>query len=185
MSTPGKLYLVRHGRATAGFDQALDPGLDDTGRIQARRVAGRLAPLGPLPILTSPLRRARETAAPFETRWRETAVVESRVAEIPAPTNDLRERSIWLRRAMAGTWGDLSSTYQAWRDSVIAALIALPGPAIVTTHFIAINAAVGAALGDDRVVCFHPDNCSCTIIETGGGTLRLVCMGRQRETRVL
>ncbi|HEY3101908.1 MAG TPA: histidine phosphatase family protein, partial [Methylomirabilota bacterium] len=54
-----RLYLVRHGKAAASFSEARDPGLDDAGAAQAEAMAERLAPLGPLPIITSPLRRTR------------------------------------------------------------------------------------------------------------------------------
>jgi broad specificity phosphatase PhoE len=39
------LFLVRHGRAAAGFDGHHDPGLDELGRIQAHSAATILAPL--------------------------------------------------------------------------------------------------------------------------------------------
>ena len=64
-----RLFLVRHGRATGGYGADLDPGLDDLGRAQAAATAERLGPLGPLPMITSPLRRAREPAAALEARF--------------------------------------------------------------------------------------------------------------------
>jgi hypothetical protein len=52
----------------------------------------------------------------------------------------------------------------------------------MTTHFVAINVAVGMATNDARMVCFEPDHCSCTVLEVRDGTLRLVSLGRQRAT---
>ena len=49
-----KIYLVRHGKAMAGWGMEKDPGLDDLGHAQAKTAALTLAPLGPLPIITSP-----------------------------------------------------------------------------------------------------------------------------------
>ena len=42
MSTSGKtrIYMIRHGKAAAGWDGDADPGLDDVGRAQAENVAG-------------------------------------------------------------------------------------------------------------------------------------------------
>ncbi len=186
MSTnPATLYLIRHGRASAGFDQAYDPGLDATGLAQAEAIADELGPLGPLPVVTSPLQRTRQTAAAFEKRWKVQARIEPAVAEIPSPTKDLQARADWLRQAMRGRWSALAPRYQGWRDQVVAALLALRTTTVVTSHFIAINAAVGAATQDDRVICFEPDNCSCTRLEVRDGRLRLVELGRQRETRIL
>jgi broad specificity phosphatase PhoE len=65
------------------------------------------------------------------------------------------------------------------------ALLALPHPMVVVTHFVAINVAVGIAEGDDRVACFEPDNCSVTVLDVEDGRLRLVRRGTERATRVL
>lgn len=185
MTQPVRIYLIRHGRASAGFAEAHDPGLDEVGRTQAEAIVQELAPLGPLPLVTSPLKRARETAAAFEACWGVSAQVEPRVAEIPTPTLDLQARAAWLRQAMRGRWNELPPPYPAWRDEVVACLIALGTATVVTTHFVAINAAVGAATGDDRMVCCEPDNCSCTVLELVDGTLRVVTLGRQRATQIL
>ena len=60
MISPLRLYLIRHGRPGAGFAEAVDPGLDEIGREQARTIAEELSSLGPLSLITSPLKRARE-----------------------------------------------------------------------------------------------------------------------------
>jgi len=184
MTAPLRLYLIRHGRASAGFAEAHDPGLDELGLEQALAVAQELAPLGPLPIFTSPLKRARETATPLERLWNVTAQVESHVAEIPSLTTDLQERTTWLHQALRGRWGDLSSFHQQWRDSLVTFLGSRTASLVITTHFVAINAAVGAATGDDRILCFEPDNCSCTVFDVVEGKLRLVSLGRQRATQI-
>src|SRR5262245_61822756 len=100
MASSVLLYLIRHGRPSAGFAEAQDPGLEQVGRTQAEAVAQQLASLGPLAILSSPLKRARETATPFETVWKVQARVEDAVGEIPTPTMDLQTRSSWLHQAL-------------------------------------------------------------------------------------
>ena len=179
-----RLYLVRHGQAAARWDQDHDPGLDDIGRRQALTLADALEPQGPLPVVVSPLRRTRETAAALEERWRVTASVEPDVGEILSPSDDLALRTEWLREVLHRRWSELAPDLRAWRDAVVAALLAQAEDAVVVTHFVAINAAVGEATGDDRVVCFRPDNCSCTVLEANDGRLRVVELGRQRETLV-
>jgi broad specificity phosphatase PhoE len=62
------LIVVRHGQTQANASGLLlgraDPPLDATGRVQASAVAAALAPLAPeTRIISSPLRRARETAS--------------------------------------------------------------------------------------------------------------------------
>jgi len=185
MSEAVTLYLVRHGRPTGSFAEVADPGLDEVGITQADAVAQELAAFGPLALITSPLRRARETATPFERLWRTTARVEPSVAEIPTPGADLPTRAAWLREVMRGQWSHLSEQHTQWRQRVIDTLVTLPSSTVVTTHFIAINVAVGAAIGDDRMICCEPDHCSATVLEVRGDRLHLVSLGRQRETKIL
>jgi broad specificity phosphatase PhoE len=181
-----KLYLVRHGKPMARYDQDHDPGLDEVGREQARAAALELRHLAPLALVTSPLRRTRETAAEFEKRFGVTARVEPAVGEVRSPTDDLAERTAWLGEILRGRrgWSELDEERRRWRDGVLAALLAITSDTVVTTHYIAINAAVGAATGDDRVVNFRPDFCSCTVLESDGEKLALVEVGRQAETTV-
>ena len=180
-----RLYVVRHARPAGTFVEARDPGLDATGLVQAEALAARLGPLGPLPIVTSPLRRTRETAAPLELRWRRAARVEPAVAEIPSCEDDLARRGEWLREVMAARWAGLPPDLRAWRAAVVDALLAMPQTSVVVSHYVAINVALGHATGDDRVLCFAPDHCSVTIIDAGNGALRLVERGAETATRVL
>jgi len=179
-----RLYMVRHGRAAASFGESMDPGLDELGREQARVTAKRLESFGPLPIVSSPLKRAQETAAPLAHLWKRPPVIEEAVAEIPSATHSLAERAQWLRGFMAGSWRDASMELAQWRENAVAALVALPEDTVIFSHFIAINVAAGSALGDDRVVVFSPDNCSVTVFESENGHLRLIEQGHEAQTKV-
>ena len=180
-----RLYLVRHGRAAAGWDTDPDPGLDEIGQRQAVAVADRLAPFGPLPILTSPLRRCQETAIPLAASWGVEPLIEPAVAEIPSPGGiAMADRIDWLRVAMGGTWGDLGTRYVAYRDQVVQVLAAVPADTVVFSHFIAINAAIGGATGDDRLVVRSLDNCSVTIMDVVDGALQLVESGHEADTLI-
>lgn len=181
-----RLFLVRHGRAAAGWGDDHDPGLDDVGRAQADAAASSLAPLGPLPVVVSPLRRTRETAVAFERVWPDIAArVDPTVGEIPSPTDDLAAREAWLVGVLSGRWSDVDDARRGWRRDVVDALLAMRDDTVVVTHFVAINAAVGAATDDDRLVCFRPDNCSVTVLEHDGSALRVVELGAERGTAVL
>lgn len=61
------LILVRHGRPhhIENADGPADPSLTDLGHLQARAVAGRLATEPIDAIYSSPMNRAKETAAPL------------------------------------------------------------------------------------------------------------------------
>ncbi len=180
-----RLHLVRHGRAAAGWDEDPDPGLDDVGRAQAEATAAELAPIGPLPIVCSPLRRTQETAVSLVARWGVPAVLDARVAEIPSPVDDLVERTAWLRTALAGRWSDLGPELLAWRDRLLGALLELREDTVVVTHFVAINAALGAALDDDRLVIASVANAATSVLDHDGTSLRIVDAPHEAATEVL
>ena len=111
--------------------------------------------------------------------------VEPGVAEIPSPEGvAMADRVEWLRLSMAGTWAALGPRYTEFRDGVAAALSSLPSDTVVASHFIAINAAIGVALGDDRLVIRSLDNCSVTVIDVIGGLFQLVEGGHEADTLI-
>jgi broad specificity phosphatase PhoE len=180
-----RLHLVRHGHSAAAYDADRDPGLDDLGHAQAVQVAASLATRGPLPILVSPLLRCRQTAAPLEALWGVEAVVEPDVAEVASPTDDLAERGQWLRRAMATTWSELEPAPRAWRERLLSSLSRVTTDTVVVTHFIAINAVIGAATDDDRVLVARLDTGSCTVVENGPDGFVVAATGSTADTEVL
>ena len=191
----GKIYMVRHGKAAAGWDGDADPGLDVTGQAQALTVAQDLAArlTSPVAIYTSPLLRCRETAMPLATMWQTQAIVEPRAAEIPSPIEDLAARTEWLRRVMVGSWAELLSDpenagidFARWQSDVVAAMVTLgkSQDIVVFSHFIALNVAYCAATGADQIVAFRPDNCSVSVFETDGTALTLLTQGHEADTQV-
>ncbi len=179
------VFLVRHGKAAASFGAHRDPGLAPEGHRQADATAARLAPCGPLRIYTSPLARARETAAPLAARWGFDPVVEPRVAELPTPGLALAERAAWIREVMRQRWSALDPTLCRWRDALVACVAELERDCVVFSHFIAINVVVGHARGDDRVVVFRPDHASVTeCVVREGGEIEVIALGAEAQTEV-
>ncbi len=182
-----RVYLVRHGRASAGWDTDPDPGLDETGRAQAEETAQRLSAFAPTSIVSSPLRRCQETASFLARSWAEVPVViEPLVAEIPSPPGiPMAERVTWLRAAMAGSWADLGAEYRNFRNNIVTYVSNVRCDTVIFSHFIAINAVIGHCLGDDRVVIDSLDNASVTIVDVDdAGRLHLVERGRQANTLI-
>ena len=179
--------MVRHGRAAAGWDTDVDPGLDEVGREQASVTAQRLAQLPAMTLISSPMKRCQETAGFLSALWNHAVVtVEPLVTEIPSPDDyELGQRIEWLRAAMAGTWGELGSLYTDFRDDVVRYVAQCPTDSVIFSHFIAINAVIGSCLGDDRLVIDSLDNASVTVFETDGeGGLRLIERGNQADTLI-
>jgi broad specificity phosphatase PhoE len=179
-----RIYLIRHGRAAASFGEALDPGIDDLGRMQAEAVGGRWSARAKLALASSPLRRTQETAAPLANAWSTPPRIEPRIAEIPSPGIPLQERAAWLGEVMKGRWSEQAPELRAWQQAVVQALLDMPTDTVAFTHFIAINAAASAAMDDDRVIVFRPDYCSETVLEHDGRRLRVVQLGTEAETKV-
>lgn len=138
-----------------------------------------------MPIVASPLRRCRETAAPLAERWNVVPVIEPLVVEIPSPPGvPMGQRVAWLQAAMAGTWADLGGPWTRYRDAVLAFITTQPADAVVVSHFIAINAVIGACLGDDRLVIRRLDNTSVTIVDGAPHGLVLVEAGHEADTLI-
>lgn len=181
-----RLYLVRHGEPTSTWgDGDADPGLSELGRRQAQIAADRLRLLTPKQIASSPLRRAFETAMPLAQIMSLQPAIVQEVAEIPAPQNmSLAARGEWLRGIMGRNWNDLDATLRAWRNGIVDGLTQLQADTAVYSHFVAINVALGASIGDDRLVCFKPAHASITILETKGRVISLVELGETADTAV-
>jgi broad specificity phosphatase PhoE len=187
-----RLYLIRHGKPAAvwGGDDD-DPGLDETGQAQARAARDWLMALPvdqrPTKVVSSPLRRCRETAEPTAEALGVTVEIDARVGEIPTPVAlAADERGPWLRKSFAGTWAEIEGDldYDAWRREITGSLAAR-GNTAVFSHYVATNAVVSELEGDPRVVVFRPDHTSITVLETDGTTLSLVEKGREATTGVL
>lgn len=188
----GRLFLIRHGRpASAWGSTDDDPGLDETGAAQARAVTDLLLALPggerPLNVVSSPLRRCRETAQPLADALGVAVAIDPAVGEIPTPVGlSQAERPAWLRAAFAGAWSDIQGDldYDLWRRTVAAA-VAGRARSAVFSHFVAINAVLSVLSGDERVIGFRPDHTSVTTLQSGEGGLRLIERGHEAATGVL
>jgi len=186
------VHMIRHGRpASTWGDAEQDPGLDAVGAEQARAVAERLLalPAGQRPsrVVSSPLRRCRETAQPLADALGVTLEIDPRVGEIPTPgALAADDRPAWLRRTFQGRWRDIEGDldYVAWTRRVAQGVASHPGAAVFS-HFVALNAAVSVATGDERVAAFRPDHASVTVFDLVDDRLILVEKGREAPTEVL
>ncbi|MFN8018814.1 MAG: histidine phosphatase family protein [Acidimicrobiales bacterium] len=180
-----RLHLVRHGKAASAWGERPDPGLDELGRAQAAATARDLAGLGPLPIVSSPRRRAQETAAPLADRWGVEVRVDERWDEVPSPSDEPAVRREWLASALASRWEDLGDEVAAWRTGLVEACRSTAADAVVVTHFVAINAVVAEAEADHAVTVFLPANASVTVIDVDDdGCLRVVARGSEAPPEV-
>ena len=169
-----ELVLVRHAqpvRVEAGtVTGPADPGLSPLGGEQATRLADWLAAERPDAVCTSPLRRARETAAPLADTLGLAADVVDGVAEYDAgsgeyiPIEELRAANDerWYA-TIEGRWDDTGGidprTFQA---RVVPAFETLIGRfagcrVVVVTHGGVINVFLAHLLGLATPLWFHPE----------------------------
>ena len=178
------IYLIRHGEAAATWGAHPDPGLSTNGQSQAETVAASLARLDLKQIRSSPMTRCQQTATAFADRSGLELVIEPNVTEIPTPS-DVTDRVTWLRTLMAGEWSAAPTLVQDWRSRLLDTIAGLPSETAVFTHFVAINAIVGALEGQDSVTVFRPNYCSVTTLEPTPTGPHLIERGQSLETRVL
>jgi broad specificity phosphatase PhoE len=175
-----KLYLIRHAEPGALWGSHPDPGLSELGQAQARTVGQALALLGISNLITSPLARCQETARPLEAMLGTRCLINKAVAEIPVPKAVTDHRS-WLMAIMNGAWRDdhVDPMLRQWRDEIGVALKGMTTDTIIFSHFVAINAAVGIALGQDKVTSFKPGHASVTILESAQAQLSVLELGQE------
>lgn len=180
------IYLVRHGEAAASWGQSPDPGLSELGHVQARDAARTLRSSlagAALELISSPLTRTLETAAPLAAELGQSVRVNEAFQEIQAPV-PLAERQTWLRQFMRERWDDQPESLHAWRERPLLELLALETTAVIFTHFLVINAVVGQIRGVESTLCCWPDNGSITHLRSTDNALELVALGAQMKTVV-
>jgi probable phosphoglycerate mutase len=167
-----ELLWVRHGepeRIAAGTGVPADPALTERGREQAERLAAWLAHESVDVVLTSPQRRAIETAAPIARAHGLEPVVMPGLVEYDAqsdsyiPMEELRASNDPHLTAMyEGRWEEFgaesTTIFRARVEATLEEIIsAYPGRRVVAVcHGGVINVACAIALGLDRHLWFEP-----------------------------
>lgn len=179
-----RLFLIRHGEPVAAWGGAdADPGLSEAGKAQAEAAAARLAELGPLAVVSSPMRRCQETAAPYARRVGKAPSIQRGVSEVATPPG-IDDRRAWLAASFPWRnpeqmrrWDDLEPLVRDWREDVLRTVRAMGADTAIFSHFIAINVIAGAAMQKAETIVFQPGYASITEIELRDGELRVLKLG--------
>lgn len=167
------LLLIRHAepvRVEAGpGEPPADPPLSEEGAAKARLAAAWLAAEGVDHVASSPLRRARETAAPLAARLGiEPEVVEG-IGEFDRrdasyiPFEELPRDHEKFAAMVEGRWTDIDGWTDplSFREQVVSAVEGLverfPGGRVALfSHAGVINVYLGHVLGISRALWFYP-----------------------------
>lgn len=162
------IAFVRHGETAVNRDGVLlgraDPPLTDRGRDQAARLAKRFARHSPARVLSSPLTRARDTAAVIAAACDLEVVVDDRLVEIDYGTWDLvpfTELPIdavaaWRADArFAPPDGESLDAVSSRVAGLCVELLAAAEPVVAVSHVSPIKLAVAWAIGAGPLVSWR------------------------------
>ncbi len=165
------LLIVRHAlpQRVEVEGRAADPGLAPLGHRQAQAVADWLAPEGIDAVYTSPMTRARETAAAIAATVGLDATVEDGVAEYDRdseayiPIEELKAEGDprWTEMLAGGYFSEEGVDPIEFQSGVVGAMdrIIDANPsrtAVVVCHGGVMNAYVGHVLGIEQYMVFEP-----------------------------
>ena len=185
-----ELLWVRHGepeRIAPGSGVRADPALTERGADQARRLSEWLAFDAIDAVVSSPLRRAVDTAAPIAaTRGLEVVVVEGLIeydsnSDHYIPMEELRVTKDERWQAMVdGRWdafgADLPEVFRARVDETVTELVErFAGQRVVAVcHGGVINVALGSVLGVEQPLWFEPGYTSLSRMKASRSGIRSV-----------
>jgi len=180
---PTTIYFVRHGETiltpTRKFSGtgALDPELTADGLAQAERVAAEVAKLEPEVLISSPLKRARQTADAIaratglsvidDTDWYELSFGSwdgKSIEEVKSETPE--DYQAWVNSSSYRPGGGESYDEAALRiDAAMEKVLSqYPGQkVVVVTHNGVIKSAANLAIGGPNDGVFHIDATPCSI----------------------
>lgn len=159
------LYLVRHGKTGKSWDPKLDMPLNSEGNDQSLKLALLLKDEKRLPILSSPLKRSKQSADPLSTFWNIPCEIDDRFGEIPFCNEDDIEPMDWLKSIMTKKWSQLPAHLNSWKANVGQAVCLIQEPSIIFTHYLTIAAIYSELMGVDMVDSFQSKNCQLVKLE--------------------
>lgn len=175
------LYLIRHARPAERFGEE-NSCLSPQGRAEASELATICTECGARAVISSPLRRAVQTAEILANRLGLQITIEPRLSELTCPPRVSDSRK-WLHDFLDSTWTEAAPELRWWRAAVIHTLCGLSTDTLIITHFALINAVVAFATSSGPVLYFRPDYCSVTKLHFDDKqVLHLDSLGKSRDS---
>lgn len=190
-----ELFLVRHAEPVriVNADGPANPELTPAGNRQAERLAAWLMHDSIDHVVSSPLLRARETAAPLADQLKQEIVIEPRISEYDAHSNEyipveelLITNPDWKHEIVAGQWNENGGpTPEEFRDTVVAGFESIierfsGQRVVVVCHGGTINVYLAHVLNNDRQMWFYPHYTSISRVHASRSGMRSI--GSVNET---
>ena len=90
-----------------------DSGLNEIGFRQASKFAQEFSTKNPMQIISSPLKRAKESALPLARIWKTSIVYDSRIGEVPFPSNCQKSATEWLGETLKSKWSETNKVIKS------------------------------------------------------------------------
>lgn len=192
-----ELVFVRHGLPQRIDDAGgpADPPLSEEGRRQAAALANWLAPTGIDAIYSSPMLRAKETAAPLADRLGHEVVIEDGLEEFDAhlhyyvPLEEMtRDDPRWEELVAEWSSPEADGTRRTFRARVVEAVerivAAHTGQRVaLVCHGGVVNAYLSEVLEMDRTLFFEPGYTSISrVLASRTGERQLVSANESPHT---
>ena len=155
-----EIILIRHGEAASSWGDDPDPGLSNLGKSQAEAVKENLESFKSqnFQLISSPKKRAIETAQPTSLDWKSEIKIDDAFSEIPASNIKLKRRMEWLKSMMNMDIAMLPEDVKEWRSRII------------KKHPILLS--------------MYPDNGTLTKIKVSNGKISLIKIGDEKNTKI-
>ncbi len=181
--TQTHIILVRHGEAASSWSEHHDPGLSADGIAQADRVSKTFGEkFLSYKLCSSPKSRAIETMKPIALEQAKEFIIQDIFSEIPSHDIQSEHKHEWLQNIFQLPLEELPESVKVWRQDLIQWLESCADNAIITTHFMVINALVSYLTKQNTIAYFHPGYTSRTEIWLKGGSLIKLKLGDDKKT---
>ena len=181
-----RIILIRHGEASLSWQNSRNPGLSDLGNMQARSVAEMIIGMNTenFSIISSPKKRALETARPLAYKTQKKITIDETFTEIPSENIPNAEKMSWLKEIFSTDNEDLPGNISEWKNNIIKKILNFSKPKIIFTHFVVINVIISFWKKKKFIYSCNPEYTSITNIITNDGIIMDITLSNDRKTHI-
>ena len=179
------IYIVRHGEASISWSGKSDPGLSLQGKSQSIESSRELAKFNSqaLQLISSPKKRAMETAEPLGQTLKKPIKIINEFDEIPS--QKAKKKNQWLRRVAATHSSKLPNYLKDWQNQIIKELLNIDADSIIFSHFMVINAVYDKLCNPKQFVSLQPGYTSMMHLVKRKDSLCYVSLSNENTSKII